>query len=223
MPIGARVRLAAAVGLWQQSLTVSGISEPKRPHLILASSSPRRRQLLSDAKIAFEAVESGIAEEIVEEESASNFALRMAREKALAVSRSRLQELVLGADTVVECEGQILGKPRDASEACRMLETLSGRTHIVVTAFALARNGEILESAPIVSRVTFRHLSLAEIERYVASGEPMDKAGAYGIQGDSAGFIAAVDGSRDNVMGLPVAEVLAALAKHGIVRRSKAL
>ena len=116
------------------------------------------------------------------------------------------------------CENQILEKPADDDDARRMLGTLSARTHTVITAFALARGGEILESSPVESRVTFRKLADAEINDYIATGEPFDKAGAYGIQGVGGGFIAHVEGSRDNVMGLPTERVVSVLARFGVKR-----
>jgi septum formation protein len=184
--------------------------------LILASASPRRHQLLTEAGVSFQVVESGIAEDVIAGENAADYALRVASDKAIAVSARMPDDLVLAADTVVECGGKILGKPADQAEARAMLQTLSGRTHRVITAFALARSGRILESDSVASRVTFRKLSAPEIEAYVASGEPLDKAGAYGIQDKGGEFIAAVEGSRDNVMGLPTREVLAMLERHGV-------
>jgi septum formation protein len=184
--------------------------------LILASGSPRRKTLLTAAGVEFETIESGIPELRREDESAGDFALRMAREKALSVSVSFPGAIVLAADTTVECNGVILGKPDNAADARRMLCMLSGKTHTVVTAFALARAGAVVESIPVNSRVTFRQLACAEIDAYIATGEPLDKAGAYGIQGAGAGFIVHVEGSRDNVMGLPVSEVLAALRRIGV-------
>jgi septum formation protein len=184
--------------------------------LILASASPRRKALLGGAGLRFEVVESGIDETCRPGELARDYAIRTAGEKALSVSTRIPDALVLAADTVVECDNVIFVKPRDRDEARRMLAALSGRTHTVITAYALASAGTIKHQEPVSSRVTFRTLNDVEIRDYVASGEPMDKAGAYGIQGRSAGFIAQVDGSRDNVMGLPVAEVLAALARHGV-------
>jgi septum formation protein len=135
----------------------------------------------------------------------------------LGVTARYRREVVLAADTIVELDNHVLGKPADAAEARRMLGMLSGRTHRVITAYALAQNGAIVESEAIVSRVTFRPLDDNEIERYVATGEPFDKAGAYGIQGTAANFIDAVEGDRSNVMGLPIDEVVAALARHGIL------
>ena len=185
--------------------------------LILASGSPRRRELLTRALIDFEVVQSGIEEVREAHESARDYALRMARDKAFAVAARHLQRFVLAADTVVECDGAILEKPIDANDATRMLNALSGRTHTVVTAFAIASNGNIVASEAVVSRVTFRALSPKEIARYIATGEPFDKAGAYGIQGIGGGFITHVDGSRDNVMGLPTDEVIAALRRHEVI------
>jgi septum formation protein len=184
--------------------------------LVLASASPRRKTLLEAAGLSFEIIESGIDEIRRDHESASDFAMRMAAEKALNVSARRPAALVLAADTIVECAGQILGKPADPAEARAMLETLSGNTHTVVTAFAIASARVIADNLAVISRVTFRMLSIGEIAAYVATGAPLDKAGAYGIQDEGAGFIAHVEGSRDNVMGLPVREVLAALRRHGL-------
>ena len=186
--------------------------------VILASGSPRRRQLLGAAKIAFDVIESGMPEQHIAGEPARDYAIRMARDKARAVSSRFPDAIVIGADTIVVCENQILEKPADADDARRMLGTLSARTHTVITAFALARGGEILESSPVESRVTFRKLADAEIDDYIATGEPFDKAGAYGIQGVGGGFIAHVEGSRDNVMGLPTERVVAALARFGVKR-----
>jgi septum formation protein len=185
--------------------------------LILASGSPRRRELLTRARIDFEVVQSGLDEVRAAAESAPDYALRMAREKALAVSTRHSQRAVLAADTVVECGGEILEKPLDANDATRMLSTLSGRTHTVVAAFAIASNGKIIVSEAVMSRVTFRTLTPEEIANYIATDEPFDKAGGYGIQGIGGGFISQVDGSRDNVMGLPTDEVIAALRNHGIL------
>ena len=189
-----------------------------RPALILASASPRRRQLLAQAGIDFEIIESGIDERREQAEPGPDFALRMACEKALAVSARRPDALVLGADTVVEIDGEILGKPRNPEEARRMLRTLSAQVHRVFTGFALARGGRIVERAAIVSAVRFRVLSDAEIKAYIATSEPYDKAGGYAIQGDAGDFIAAVEGSTANVMGLPIDEVVDALRHHGVAR-----
>jgi septum formation protein len=183
--------------------------------LILASASPRRRDLLFAAGVEFTIIASGVGEQRYEREPAAAYAMRVAADKARDVSARLLEALVLAADTVVELDGEVMLKPRDVDDARRMLAALAGRTHIVVTAYAIARGGLILESVPVTSRVTFRALSSTVIDAYIASGEPFDKAGGYGIQGHGASFITAVEGPRDNVMGLPVCEVLAALRRHG--------
>jgi nucleoside triphosphate pyrophosphatase len=181
--------------------------------LILASGSPRRKALLCAAGLRFDVIESGIDETRAVGESGPDYALRIAREKALSVSTKVPDALVLAADTVVICDDKILVKPNDEDDARRMLATLSGNSHTVVTAYALASVSAIIEAETISSQVTFRPLSDTEIDEYVATGEPLDKAGAYGIQGKGGDFIATVEGSRDNVMGLPLREVLAALAR----------
>jgi septum formation protein len=184
--------------------------------LILASGSPRRRDLLTAAGIRFVIHESRIDEIRRDGEGGMAFALRMAHEKALSVAMRYPRELILAADTIVELDGEVLCKPLDAADARRILRKLSKRTHRVVTAYALARGGVIIESAPITSHVTFRALADGEIEHYLTTGEPFDKAGAYGIQGMGADFITALEGDWSNVMGLPVVEVLATLARQGV-------
>jgi septum formation protein len=189
---------------------------PGSIRVILASASPRRRQLLSATNIEFEVIESLMPEQHIAGELPRDYALRMARDKAGAVSSRFPDAIVVGADTIVVCENQILEKPADANDARRMLAMLSSRTHTVVTAFALARAGKILESSPVESQVTFRKLDADEIAAYIATDEPFDKAGAYGIQGVGGGFISHLEGSRDNVMGLPTEHVVAALARFGV-------
>ncbi len=184
--------------------------------VILASGSPRRLQLLLGAGIEFEVVESGVTEVRSDGEGARDYALRMAQAKARAVSRRLRDAIAIGADTIVICDEEVLEKPLSLDDARRMLRMLSGRTHVVVTAFAIARDNAIVESEAVESRVTFRPLQDREIDEYIATGEPLDKAGAYGIQGLGGGFIARVDGPRDNVMGLPTARVVAALARAGV-------
>ncbi|HVA81536.1 MAG TPA: Maf family protein [Candidatus Binataceae bacterium] len=191
-------------------MTSSSLSQ-----LILASGSPRRRQLLAAAGLRFEVIESAVEERRRAGELAAEYAARMARDKAIAVAGRFPAAFVLGADTVVECLGEILEKPLGADDARRMLTMLSGRTHTVVTAYAIARAARIMAAEAVESRVTFRALGHHEITRYIAGGEPFDKAGGYGIQGAGGGFIAAVAGARDNVMGLPVENVLAALRRVG--------
>ena len=184
--------------------------------LILASASPRRKALLFASGLrCFDVLESGINEVRHPGEAGQDYALRVACEKALTVSSKVPDALVLAADTIVICENEIMLKPRDEDEARGMLMTLSGRTHTVITAYALASAGAILEAEPAISYVRFHALSGQQVREYVATGEPMDKAGAYGIQGKGGDFIAQVIGSRETVMGLPVREVMSALARFG--------
>jgi septum formation protein len=174
--------------------------------LILASASPRRRELLERAGIEFVVRPAAIDETLRAGEPASEFVRRMAREKALKVAESSpAGSLVLGADTVVEIDGEVFGKPSDEREAAAMLRRLSGRTHCVVTGVCLVRAPDHLEALRHeTTSVTFCELPEEEIAAYVASGEPLDKAGAYAIQGQAAKFIRRVDGCFSNVVGLPL-------------------
>jgi septum formation protein len=181
------------------------------PKLILASASPRRRELLAQAGYLFEVQALSVDESRRSGEDAIRFATRLAREKAQVVFALRQSSadpmLVLGADTVVVCDGEILGKPVDAADATRMLLLLSGRTHHVVTGVAVIAGAQVVEVAAEVTQVTVRTLSSQEIADYVASGEPMDKAGAYAIQGYAARWIPRISGCYFNVVGLPLALV----------------
>jgi septum formation protein len=170
--------------------------------LVLASGSPRRAALLREAGIPFEARPSAVAEPPFRGGDPAEYAESLARRKAASVSG----ELVLGADTVVVLDGEVLGKPRDPDDAAAMLARLSGRAHDVITAVALNQGG-ILRWAHDRTGVTFRALAPGEIARYVATGEGADKAGAYAIQGRAADFVTGLDGARDTVIGLPIALV----------------
>jgi len=174
--------------------------------LILASNSPRRRELLRNAGFEFDVRPSGIEESRLPDESPEDFARRLARDKALDVARqSEAGSLVLGADTVVAIDREFLEKPVDAVDAARMLRTLSGRTHRVITAVCLISAPErVLAWRHETTSVTFRKLTNQEIESYVASGEPFDKAGSYAIQGLASRFVPRVEGCYFNVVGLPV-------------------
>lgn len=169
--------------------------------LILASSSPRRAELLRAAGINFTVRAADIDETIRPNELPRDYVVRLSREKARAVARDN--ELTLGADTTVVINGEIAGKPVDAEDAERMLRALSGRWHEVLTGVTLARADQIL-SAIASTRVKLAHLSDAEINWYVSTGEPMDKAGAYAIQGYASLFVERIEGSYSNVVGLPV-------------------
>ena len=191
------------------------------PSLYLASKSPRRRELLTTIGVTdFEVMPVGMAdvltfvegdEEQLPGELAENYVIRTAREKALAAiakirAEGREPAPVLAADTVVISDGIVLGKPADREEARRFMQHLSGRTHEVRTAVWVGTDAENLASAVSVSRVTFTSLSEEQIERYIATDEPYDKAGGYGIQGLAGLFIACIEGSYTGIMGLPVFE-----------------
>jgi septum formation protein len=176
------------------------------PILVLASASPRRRELLRSAGIAFEVQPADIPENPFPGEGAEEYAERLAREKALAVAKLRPKECVLGADTVVVVDGQILGKPSDSADAARMLRMLSGREHQVITGVCLVCPGQPVVASE-TTLVTVSEITDQEIADYVASGEPMDKAGAYAIQGIASRWIPRIEGDYSNVVGLPVALV----------------
>lgn len=178
---------------------------PRTPKLVLASASPRRHEILACAGIPFVVRTAVVSEDHDGSEAPADLARRLACEKAGAVPCAD-DEIVLGADTVVVLEGQILGKPKDEADAARMLELLSGREHEVITGICLRHAGGIIVDHES-TRVRFAPLSAAEIAAYVASGEPADKAGAYGIQGRACRFIERIEGCYFNVVGLPIARV----------------
>jgi septum formation protein len=175
--------------------------------LVLASASPRRQELLRNAGIEFTVLPADVDESPLHGEGARDCAQRLAREKALKVWRARQRDLVLGADTIVVVDGTILGKPVDHNHAARMLRLLAGRTHQVVTGVCLARSQEDAVVDCEATLVTMAELSDQEILDYVATGEPMDKAGAYAIQGIASRWIPRIEGDYSNVVGLPVARV----------------
>ena len=179
--------------------------------IVLASQSPRRRELLEAAGISFSVRISNIDEAIRADEDAVDYVRRMAQEKAHAIAAAR-DEFILAADTTVVCDGEILGKPLDTADARRMLILLSGRRHTVITGICL-RHGEFVTVAQQETAVWFSRLTMEEIEQYVATGEPMDKAGAYAIQGLASRYIEKIEGSYSNVVGLPVSLVWRELEK----------
>ncbi len=181
--------------------------------LVLASASPRRQELLRNAGITLEVQPADIAEDPLPGEPAKECAERLAREKALAVARQRPHDFVLGADTVVVIDGQLLGKPRDAADAARMLRLLSGREHLVITGVCLVVDSQSSVASQTTS-VTMSEITDQEIADYVASGEPMDKAGAYAIQGIASRWIPRIEGDYCNVVGLPVALVFRMLRER---------
>lgn len=184
--------------------------------LILASASPRRAELLRNAGVGFEVVPAHVAESRRPGEPAEEFVRRLARDKAQAVAAREPSRLVLGADTEVVVEGEVLGKPRDAGDAARMLRLLSGRSHWVTTGVCLLGPG-VADTRTETTRVSFDQLSEEEIRDYIASGEPMDKAGAYAIQGIASRWIMRLDGCYFNVVGLPVPLVYRMLREHDAI------
>lgn len=188
--------------------------------LVLASSSPRRRELLSQVGFTFEVLPAHVDEDTRPGEDPLPYVVRLARDKAQAVFAKLNDDeaVVLGADTTVTLDGLILAKPNDAADATRMLRMLSGRTHRVITGVAVA-TAKGTEVAAEVTGVRFTALSDADIAGYVATGEPMDKAGAYGIQGIAARWIPRVEGCYFNVVGLPLALVSSMLEQAGVQLR----
>jgi len=177
------------------------------PHIILASSSPRRRELLRQIGVAFRVVAADVDETALPEEKPADYVVRVALDKAAAVwGRTGGSLPVLAADTAVVLDGCILGKPADRAEAAAMLRRLSGRTHEVYSAVALRLGAQRTADSLNVTRVTFADLTPEWIEAYIDSGDPMDKAGAYGVQGGAAARIVRIEGSFSGVMGLPLFE-----------------
>ncbi|HUA08545.1 MAG TPA: Maf family protein [Candidatus Acidoferrales bacterium] len=184
--------------------------------IVLASASPRRRELLQSLGLAVRVEPSGYGEPDDPAVTPRELAVRHAAAKARDVQARFPRDLVVAADTVVDVDGRSLGKPRDAGEAALMLKTLSGRTHEVHTAYAIALpdRGELVEDAA-TTQVRFYRLDDDEIAAYVATGEPMDKAGGYGIQGGAAALVAGIDGDFYTVMGFPLARFIRTLRRLG--------
>ena len=222
--------------------------QPNKPELILASSSPRRQELLREIGIPFQVHAANINEDQFASEAPIAYALRLAREKAEAVAAQYPQSYVLGADTIVVIDGEVLGKPQDHADAARMLRLLSGRAHEVTTAVSLIAPKTIASSAvppnllaqgrfspntipsekvaqstlaqtrASTTKVYFREIAEAEIQQYVAGGEPMDKAGAYAIQGGASRWTDRIEGEFSNVVGLPLSLVTEMLKITGLMK-----
>ncbi len=186
----------------------------ERQAIILASTSPRRRDLLRQIGVRFEVLPSGASEDTEGILSAREVVRTLAARKGEAVASTRPEALVIAADTVVALEEKILGKPEDSEHARRMLKELSGRTHEVITAVAFYSDGRhVREVIDVTTEVTFADLPRDIIERYVATGEPLDKAGSYGIQGAGAILVRSISGSYSNVAGLPLHELAMVLRR----------
>lgn len=181
---------------------------------ILASKSPRRQELFGRLGVPFTVSCADIDETMDAKKPPEAEVERVCRLKAAHIAGKSPDAVVVAADTIVVCGGEILGKPKDAADAKRMLRLLSGRTHEVMTGLCAAR-GSRLRSTVSISRIAFRELSDAEIDRYIATGEPMDKAGSYGIQGMASLFVSHIDGDYYAVMGLPVCRLYEMLKQEG--------
>lgn len=182
---------------------------------ILASQSPRRRELLSMLGLTFEIITADIDETMDESLSVADAVAEVSKRKALAVGARNPGRLIVSADTIVTVEGKVLGKPHSEQEAKAMLRSLSGRSHTVMTAICLCRDG-VTQTHVEETQVVFKPLSDAEIEAYIATGSPMDKAGAYGIQDGAAVFVEGLRGDYYNVMGLPLCALVKRLREHGV-------
>ncbi len=188
---------------------------PSTPPLVLASQSPRRAELIGRLGLQFETLPADIDESYLAGETPEAHAERLSREKALKIAAGRAEALVVGSDTIVVVDGDVLGKPRDREHAVEMLMRLSGREHEVCTGVAVAHMGG-MESGLERVRVRFRALNRGACEEYVATGEPMDKAGAYGIQGFGSAIVERIDGDYFAVMGLSLVRTVALLAEVGV-------
>jgi septum formation protein len=184
------------------------------PRLVLASQSPRRAELIGRLGLEPEIIPADLDETYLPGETPEVHAERLAREKALAIAVARPEALVVGYDTIVVIDGDVLGKPRDREHAVEMLMRLGGREHEVCTGIAVAHGGHV-ESGLERVQVRFRPLTRALCEAYVATGEPMDKAGAYGIQGYGSANVEGIVGDYFAVMGLPVVRMLKLIERHG--------
>ena len=184
------------------------------PPIVLASQSPRRAELIARLGLDFDIVPADIDESQFPDEPPPEHAERLAREKALAIAATHPHALVVGSDTIVVVDGDVLGKPRDRAQAVEMLLRLSGREHEVCTGVAVAMDGRV-ESGLERVRVRFRALDRRACEEYVATGEPMDKAGAYGIQGYGSANVEGIEGDYFAVMGLPVVRMLTLIERFG--------
>ena len=191
--------------------------ETRNVKLVLASASPRRAELLRNAGIGFVVDPAHVPEQRQVSEPPRDYAVRLAREKARAIAARHPQAFVLGADTIVCADEHVLEKPTTAADAARMLRLLSGRTHQVTTAVCLAGPG-VEDAATETTEVVMTAISDQEIRAYVAGGEPMDKAGAYAIQGMASRWVTRIEGCYFNVVGLPVPLVYRLLLRHGVIQ-----
>lgn len=183
--------------------------------IILASASPRRKEILQNTKLKFEIQKSNIQEVVLENESPINMVVRLAYEKAFDVAQNNREKLVIGADTIVVLDDEVLGKPKDKNEAYQMIKKLSNKTHKVITGISLInlKQGVVVNDY-VVSLVTFKNLSEDSIKDYINTNESLDKAGAYGIQGYGALLVDNIQGDYFNIVGLPISKLSDLLKDH---------
>ncbi|WP_455542734.1 Maf family protein [Intestinibacter sp.] len=183
--------------------------------IILASASPRRKEILQNTKLKFEIEKSDIEEVILENESPENMVVRLAYEKAFDVAKTNKDKLVIGADTIVAIDDEVLGKPKDEKEAYQMIKRLSNKTHKVITGISLInlKENKVIKDY-VVSFVTFKNLSDDSIKDYINTNESLDKAGAYGIQGYGALLVDNIQGDYFNIVGLPISRLSDLLKDH---------
>lgn len=184
-------------------------------NIILASASPRRKEILENTKLKFDIIKSDIDEIILEKESPIQAVMRLAFEKSMDIASKNENDLIIAADTVVVLDENILGKPKDKEEAYNMIRSLSGRTHEVITGISLVNLGlskKIIDY--VVSTVKFKELSDEDIKDYIHTNESLDKAGAYGIQGYGAMLVEKIEGDYFNIVGLPISKLSDLLKKH---------
>lgn len=185
--------------------------------VVLASQSPRRKMLLEQLGLHFVCKPAAVDETIVVEEDPAQACIKLAALKARGVAEHEAEALIIGADTIVVLDNRILGKPRDQAEAHQMLSLLSGREHRVITGLCVLNTGNgSIDSAGVITRVRFRTIQEKEIRAYIDSGEPLDKAGSYGVQGLGAVFVEHIEGCYYNVVGLPLHTLYLMLQKQGL-------
>lgn len=195
------------------------VTKIQQAQIILASQSPRRRYLLEQAGLQFEVIPSRFDESLVPQDQPATYVQILAQAKAEDIADDHPQSWVIGADTIVSIGHAILGKPENHASARDMLRRLSGETHQVLTGYSICcRSANVTHTSMAVTDVTFKELSAEEIEWYIHTGEPFDKAGAYAIQGLGTFLVRRIVGSYTNVVGLPVCEVIEFLIKAGVVR-----